>query len=93
MALLLNAIACVVLGVLRAAGHKSVVFQAIAHVYIGGLFKHAWDFRATETWAYMRRCPGARSFPVHRNWYWALAWALSFVELFTAIYQRTAGVH
>jgi hypothetical protein len=34
----INVLIAVVLAALRIAGHKSIMFQGIAHVYVGGLF-------------------------------------------------------
>jgi hypothetical protein len=40
------AVIAIALGILRVAGHKSQRFQAIAHLFVGGLFTAAyfrWD--------------------------------------------------
>lgn len=38
-----NSVVCLFLGGMRLLGVKSVVFQAIAHVYVGGLFVYGWQ--------------------------------------------------
>jgi hypothetical protein len=76
--LLWNLIVSFVFAALRVSGEKSPVFQALAHVYVGGLFVYAYQAR----------------FPSFNVWwdrdrsFWRLAWALSFVELGKAIYDH-----
>jgi hypothetical protein len=47
---ILNAIVCATLAVLRVSGHKSQAFQAVAHLYVGGLFTAAYLQSNAEWW-------------------------------------------
>lgn len=52
MQIFVNGIACGVLAGLRLYGVTTVRFQAIAHVYVGGLFVYGWQVWS-ETPIYM----------------------------------------
>lgn len=67
-----------ILAVLRIAGHKSEAFQAVAHLFVGGLFTAAW-WQYRETWT-----EGGKA-AMHKSY---LAIGLSLIELACALWFR-----
>jgi hypothetical protein len=78
-----------VLAALRIAGHKSQTFQAVAHLFVGGLFTAAW-WQYGETWADGGLWgQSAAVAPAMRKFY--LAIGLSVIELACALWFRFMG--
>lgn len=83
MLLMFNIVACVALGAMRLLGVTSVVFQAIAHVYVGGLFVYGWQ-PVPQTVMLTSNC-NATLITKNRHWFLWLAIALTVVEVFAAV--------
>jgi hypothetical protein len=63
-----------VIACFRIAGHKSILYQGIAHIFVGGLF---------GAWFVLRHRDYERS-----GIYRVLAWGLTFVELACFTYSK-----
>jgi len=76
----------VVLAVVRIMGHKSEAFQAVAHLFVGGLFASAWlQFSEINTEkSSIRHPPLARENLI-------LAVLLSLIELGCFLWHRFSG--
>ena len=82
----LTLIIAAVLAAIRIAGHTSEAYQAIAHLFVGGLFAAAWvEYRCTWAdgglWGQDRATRGA----MHKLY---LALALSVVEVACALWFK-----
>jgi FtsH-binding integral membrane protein len=74
-----------VLAALRVAGHKSEAFQAVAHLFVGGLFAAGW-VEYGFTWTGIK-CDGGKS-AMRKIW---LGVALSLVEVGCFLWFKFAG--
>jgi len=84
LVIFVNLLIALVLAVLRIAGHKSEAFQAIAHMYVGGLF--AWsvsEYRITKNKSLDAAIEAISIF--------VIAVVLSLIELTVALWQRFMG--
>ncbi len=80
--ILINAFIASVLAGIRIAGHKSEAFQAIAHLYVGGLF--AWSICRH---GFIKKTDAV---DLESAVLFSIGVAVSLIELAVALWQRFA---